>query len=52
MAHAMQSAAAVPVLLEERDGAVLTLRMNRPERLNALNVELGRALADALRRAA
>jgi 2-(1,2-epoxy-1,2-dihydrophenyl)acetyl-CoA isomerase len=40
------------VLLEERAGAVLTLRMNRPEWLNALNVELGRALVDALRRAA
>ena len=39
------------LVLEERDGAVLTLRMNRPERLNALNVELGRALVDALMRA-
>lgn len=39
------------MVLEERDGAVLTLRMNRPERLNALNVELGRALVDALVRA-
>lgn len=40
-----------PPVLEEREGAVLTLRMNRPERLNALNVELGRALVDALVRA-
>lgn len=40
-----------PMVLEERDGAILTLRMNRPERLNALNVELGRALVDALLRA-
>ncbi|HKW88297.1 MAG TPA: enoyl-CoA hydratase [Candidatus Acidoferrales bacterium] len=39
------------LVLEERDGAILTLRMNRPERLNALNVELGRALVDALLRA-
>jgi 2-(1,2-epoxy-1,2-dihydrophenyl)acetyl-CoA isomerase len=40
-----------PPVLEEREGAVLTLRMNCPERLNALNVELGRALVDALVRA-
>jgi len=39
------------VVLEEREGAVLTLRLNRPERLNALNVELGEALTGALRRA-
>jgi 2-(1,2-epoxy-1,2-dihydrophenyl)acetyl-CoA isomerase len=43
--------AARPVLLEERAGPVVTLRMNRPEKLNALNVELGRALAQALSRA-
>jgi 2-(1,2-epoxy-1,2-dihydrophenyl)acetyl-CoA isomerase len=37
-----------PVLLEERDGGVLTLRLNRPEKLNALNIELGRTLVHAL----
>jgi 2-(1,2-epoxy-1,2-dihydrophenyl)acetyl-CoA isomerase len=52
LADAVQSARAVPLVLEERSGAVLTLRMNRPERLNALNVELGRALAAALKSAA
>ena len=40
------------VLIEEREGGVLTLRLNRPERLNALNVELGEALVNALRHAA
>lgn len=51
MAGTTQKPTASPMVLEERDGAVLTLRMNRPERLNALNVELGRELADALARA-
>jgi 2-(1,2-epoxy-1,2-dihydrophenyl)acetyl-CoA isomerase len=51
LADAVQSAHAVPLVLEERSGAVLTLRMNRPERLNALNVELGRALAAAFKSA-
>jgi enoyl-CoA hydratase/carnithine racemase len=31
----------------ERDGAVLTIRLNRPERLNALSGELRTALAEA-----
>jgi len=41
-----------PVVLESREGAVTTLVMNRPERLNALNVELAEALLAALERAA
>jgi len=44
--------AAELLVLEERDDAVLTLRLNRPERLNALNVELSRALVEGLNRAA
>jgi 2-(1,2-epoxy-1,2-dihydrophenyl)acetyl-CoA isomerase len=49
---ATQKPVAELLVLEERDGAVLTLRLNRPEPLNALNVELGRALVGALDRAA
>jgi 2-(1,2-epoxy-1,2-dihydrophenyl)acetyl-CoA isomerase len=48
MSEATHSATNNSLVLEERAGAVATLRMNRPERLNALNVELGRALVDAL----
>jgi enoyl-CoA hydratase len=37
-----------PVVVEERRGHVLVLRMNRPEARNALNSALIRALGDAL----
>jgi 2-(1,2-epoxy-1,2-dihydrophenyl)acetyl-CoA isomerase len=40
-----------PVLLEKREGALVTLTLNRPERLNALNPALGAALAGAMKRA-
>ncbi len=39
-------------LIETRDDGVLTLTLNRPERLNALTVPMTEALLDALRRAA
>ncbi len=42
--------AAGPVLLESREGSIVTLTMNRPDRLNALNNELSTALNDALSR--
>lgn len=44
--------AAAPVILASREGAVLTLTMNRAEKLNSLNVDLTVALLDAFRRAA
>ena len=36
-----------PILLKEREGAILVARMNRPERLNALGGGLPEALNDA-----
>ncbi|MBI3484008.1 MAG: enoyl-CoA hydratase [Acidobacteria bacterium] len=44
--------ATASVLLESREGAVLTLTMNRPDKMNALNIELTAALLDAFHRAA
>jgi 2-(1,2-epoxy-1,2-dihydrophenyl)acetyl-CoA isomerase len=49
---ATQQTAPLPVVLEERSGALVTLRLNRPQKLNALTPELGRALVHALLRAA
>jgi 2-(1,2-epoxy-1,2-dihydrophenyl)acetyl-CoA isomerase len=40
------------LVLEERSGAIVTLRLNRPEKLNALNPDLFRALLQALLRVA
>lgn len=51
MSNAAQPAS-TPVVLESRTAGVLTITMYRPDRLNALNVELGTALVAALRRAA
>jgi enoyl-CoA hydratase len=39
---------AAPAVLTVRDGAHLTLRLNRPERRNALSVEMRDALVEAL----
>jgi len=44
--------AVAPVLVETRNGGVLTLQLNRPDRLNALNPELAQSLAAAVERAA
>ncbi len=40
------------VLLEKREGSIVTLTMNRPERLNALNNDLSEALNEAFGRIA
>lgn len=40
------------VVLEEHAGAITTLRLNRPDKLNALIPEMGRALVHGLLRAA
>ena len=39
------------LVVEDREGSITTLRMNRPDRLNALNVELCNALLESLRKA-
>src|SRR5271167_1601897 len=44
--------AAVAVLLESREGPIVTLTMNRPDRLNALDNHLSTALNEALTRIA
>jgi 2-(1,2-epoxy-1,2-dihydrophenyl)acetyl-CoA isomerase len=45
-------AADEPILLNERDGHLAILTLNRPDRLNALSRELHEALTEALREAA
>src|ERR1700757_2250929 len=52
MSQAPQTASHSPILQESRHGSVLTLVMNRPDRLNALNNELTTALNESLIRVA
>lgn len=52
MTHAPQTASHVPVLLETRSESIVTLVMNRPDKLNALNNALSTALNEALLRIA
>jgi len=52
MSQATHPAAASGVLLETREGPIVTLTMNRPDRLNALNNDLSTALNDAITRIA
>lgn len=52
MENPERSVPAEPVLLEKKSGAITTLAMNRPNRLNAINNELASALNEALERIA
>src|ERR1700751_61044 len=52
MSQAPQTASHSTVVQEARHGSILTLVMNRPDRLNALNNELTTALNEALVRVA
>ena len=52
MRQASHPVPGAPVLLESREHSVVTLTMNRPDRLNALNNELSTALNDAISRIA
>lgn len=52
MSQAPQAASASSVVLESRHGSIVTLVMNRPDKLNALNNELSTALNHALTRIA
>ena len=52
MSNAPQPAPAGPIILEGKHDGIATLVMNRPDRLNALNIELASALNDALGRIA
>ncbi len=48
MAGATAHTAAESLVQEERSGGVVTLRLNRPEKLNALIVEMAQALLQGL----
>lgn len=50
--HALSDPDPTPLVLDRREGGVAILTMNRPERLNALDKGLGRALVEAFNRAA
>ncbi len=52
MSQATHPVPQTSVLLETREGSVVTLVMNRPDRLNALDNELSNALNEALTRIA
>src|SRR6266478_3758153 len=52
MSHTPQAAPSTPVLLEAKHDGIATLVMNRPDRMNALNNELGVAMDEALGRIA
>jgi 2-(1,2-epoxy-1,2-dihydrophenyl)acetyl-CoA isomerase len=52
LSQSSHSTAPEPVLLESREGSIVTLTMNRPDRLNALDNHLSTALNESLTRIA
>jgi len=52
MTEVAQPAPGTPLILQARQDDVLTITLNRPDRLNALDHGLGRALVEALNHAA
>ena len=52
MSNSPQPAPGAPVILEGKHDGIATLVMNRPNRMNALNNELGVAMDEALGRLA
>lgn len=52
MSHASSPGSAAAVLLESREASIVTLTMNRPDKLNALNDALSTALSEATERIA
>lgn len=50
MSESAKAVSAESVLLESASGGIVTLTLNRPEKLNALNNDLAMALIDALSR--
>src|SRR4029077_5176852 len=52
MSNATQPMQAGPVVLQSKHDGIATLVMNRPDRMNALNNELGVAMDEALGRIA
>ncbi|HYA62135.1 MAG TPA: enoyl-CoA hydratase [Candidatus Sulfotelmatobacter sp.] len=52
MSQASHPAPESAVLLESREGSIATLTMNRPDRLNSLNIKLSTALNEAVARIA
>src|SRR6266478_9991463 len=52
MSHTPQVVSSPPLVLETKHDGIATLVMNRPDRMNALNNELGVAMDEALGRIA